>query len=356
LKLLIGGSPSKLFHLREFEKSLESLGVECKLVLDTEYCDGFPSRNIMNWNTRNLRFNSLLKTFKPDAILVDRLRHFGLAASKTNIPLLVHLRGDYWKEMMMAKETLYKSPPKRLALWRWKKIGEECFKHADLILPICMHLENRVREYYPTKKIATMYQGISPDNWYHVEGTKLKHPCVGLLQSAVIWEKVKEMLTLEAVLKKLPDVMFYWVGDGPYRDYVLTRLEKYSNFKWLGSLQYPDKVREYLSEIDVYLLLSGIDMSPLTLLEAQLMEKPVIATSVGGIPELMDNGKTGFLINTGDHLALIDKINTLLFDENKCQSIGKVGRNFVKDHFNWEKISNDFIITLKKQLDLTSRF
>jgi glycosyltransferase involved in cell wall biosynthesis len=349
LKLLIGGSPSKLFHLREFARSLESLGVECKVVLDVDYCDGFPSRKITSWVTSNSRFNDLVKTFKPDSILVDRQRHFGLAASKTSIPLLVHLRGDYWKEIQMAEETLYKSPPKRLALWQWEKIAEKCFEHADIILPICKHLESRVKEYYPTKKTATMYQGITPDNWYHVEGTKLRHPCIGLLQSAVIWEKTKEMLTLEPILKKFPKVMFYWVGDGPYRDYVLSKLEKYDNFKWLGSLQYPDKVREYLSEIDVYLLLSGIDMSPLTLLEAQLMEKPVIATSVGGIPELMDDNKTGFLINRGDHLALIDKIDMLLSNENKRELIGKTGRDFVKDHFSWEKIAKDFVITLKEQ-------
>jgi glycosyltransferase involved in cell wall biosynthesis len=296
LKLLIGGSPSKLFHLREFTKSLESLGVECKLVLDIEYCDGFPSRNIRNWNTSNLRFNNLVKTFKPDAIFVDRLRHFGLAASKTNIPLLVHLRGDYWKEMRMAKETLYKSPPKRLALWRWKKIGEECFKHTDLILPICRHLEKRTLEYYPDQNTEVLYQGINPKNWYKEKGMKLNHPCIGLIQSANIWEKTKEILLLTKIMNKFPQITFYWVGDGPYRNEVLPKLEKFDNFTWLGSLEYPNEVRKFLSEIDVYALISGIDMSPLTLLEAQLMEKPVIATNVGGIPELMIDGKTGFLI------------------------------------------------------------
>ena len=44
-------------------------------------------------------------------------------------------------------------------------------------------------------------------------------------------------------------------------------------FIGLGSLDYPNKVREFLTEIDVYALISGIDMSPLTLQEAQLMEK-----------------------------------------------------------------------------------
>ena len=348
MRLLIGGSPSKLFHLNEFSEELMKLGIETKLVLDTDYCDGFPSRKIFNWFLGNAKFEDLVKSFKPDAILVDRQRHFGLAASKTKIPLLVHLRGDYWKEIKMAKETLYKLPPKRLALWGWERIADKCFEHADLILPICKHLENRAKEYYPKADMDTMYQGINPNNWYPAKGMELNHPCVGLLQSAVIWEKAREMLTLEPVLKKMPHVTFYWVGDGPYRQYITSKLSKYENFKWLGHMQYPDKVREYLNEIDIYLLLSGIDMSPLTLLEAQLMEKPVIATNVGGIPELMINGKTGFLMERGDDQNLIEKIELLLQDENKCKAIGKAGRQFVIENFNWQKIASNFVASLKK--------
>ena len=78
-------------------------------------------------------------------------------------------------------------------------------------------------------------------------------------------------------------------SDGPYRDKILSILNKYKNFVWLGSMNYPDKVREFLDEIDVYALISGLDMSPLTLQEAQLMKKPVLATNVGGIPEVIRN-------------------------------------------------------------------
>jgi glycosyltransferase involved in cell wall biosynthesis len=112
-------------------------------------------------------------------------------------------------------------------------------------------------------------------------------------------------------------------------------------------MQYPDKIREYLSEIDTYLLLSGIDMSPLTLLEAQLMERPIIATRVGGIPELMSDGKTGFLMERGDHEDLIEKIDTLQ-DENKRRTIGESGRQFVIENFNWQKIASKFVASLKK--------
>ncbi len=192
-----------------------------------------------------------------------------------------------------------------------------------------------------------MYQGISPKIWQLKSGMSLKHPCVGLLQGAVIWGKTKEMLSLENVLKSMPDVTFYWAGDGPYREKILSVLDKYQNFEWLGSLEYPNKVREYLSEIDVYALVSGIDMSPLTLQEAQLMKKPVVATNVGGIPELMKNNITGYLIEKGNSEEYIKKLSLLLNDEKRREIMGESGREFIEENFNWSKIAKEFLIILK---------
>ena len=343
LKLLIGGSSSKFFHLREFVKALEKNNVTCKLVEDIEYCDGFPSRRVKNWFQTTTKFRKMISEFNPDIILVDRQRHFGLESIKTKIPVLVHLRGDFWKEIKMAEETTYNTTLKKIVIKQWKKIGEKCFEGADGILPICKYLENVVKEHYPEKKTGVVYSGIDKSRWYPQEGLRLKHPCVGLLQGAVIWEKAKEMITLKNVIKTMPSVHFYWAGDGPYREIVLSELQKFDNFTWLGPLEYPDKVREYLTEIDVYALVSGIDMSPLTLQEAQLMKKPVIATNVGGIPEMMKNNYTGFLTEKGNHKDLNDKISFLLNDEVKSKEMGKNGREFIEKNFSWEKIAQDFL-------------
>jgi len=79
--------------MKEFGDELTKLGVECKLVLDTDYYDGFPSRKLSHWFQSTKKFDKLIRDFKPDAVFIDRLRHFGLAAIKSNIPLFVHLRG-----------------------------------------------------------------------------------------------------------------------------------------------------------------------------------------------------------------------------------------------------------------------
>lgn len=350
MRLLIGASPSKIFHLKEFVDSLSKFDIECKLVLDHEVYDGFPSRKITNWFQTRKKFNELVKTFKPNIILIDRQRHFGLAAIKSRIPLFVHVRGDYWEEIEMAKKTLYKSFPKNIAIHQWEKIGNACFSNAKMIIPICDYLEKKVKIHYPDKPTAVLHQGINSQNWFKTNGMNLKHPCVGLVQSATIYEKTKEMLVLSKVIESFPNITFYWVGDGPYRDYVLPELQKYSNFKWLGKLQYPNKVRDFLSDIDIYALISGIDMSPLTLQEAQLMEIPVIATRVGGIPELMRDGVTGYLVEKGNSDSIIDKIEKLLSDERLRIQMGQAGRRFVEENFDWKIIAKKFFDILKSHV------
>ena len=348
LRLLIGGSPSKIFHLKEFAEELNNLGVNCKLVVDTDICKGFPSRNIADWFQTKKKIQKLILEFKPDIILVDRQRHFAKISSEYKIPLIIHLRGNIWKEIEWAKETTYKSFLKKIALGVWISIAKETFDKSFLIIPICKHLEKIVKNNYPNKKTAVMYQGISSERWYPSKGMKLQHPCVGLLQGAVIWGKAQEMFVLEKVLKSMPNVMFYWVGDGPYRKKILDVLDKYNNFKWLGALEYPEKVRQYLTEIDVYALISGIDMSPLTLQESQLMKKPVVATNVGGIPELMKDKETGFLVEKGNAEELIKKLTILIEDKEKRKNMGNAGRKFVEDNFSWDKIAKDFINNLEE--------
>ena len=148
----------------------------------------------------------------------------------------------------------------------------------------------------------------------------------------------------------MPDVNFYWVGDGPYKDRTISELSQFENFKWLGRLQYPDKVREYLSEIDVYALITGMDLAPLTLKEAQLMKKPVVATNVGGVPEMMIDNKTGFLVDEGDYQGWIEKLSKILNDKDLTESMGKHGKKFVQDTFNWDVGAKKFLDILNSNL------
>ena len=127
----------------------------------------------------------------------------------------------------------------------------------------------------------------------------------------------------------------------------MDELKGFENFHWIGPLQYPDEVRKYLSAIDVYALVTGMDTAPLTLKEAQLMEKPVVATDVGGVGEMMSDKKTGFLIKEGDHVDLINKLSVLLEDKNLVEQMGIEGRKFVENTFSWDKIAMNFVDAAK---------
>jgi len=69
---------------------------------------------------------------------------------------------------------------------------------------------------------------------------------------------------------------------------------------------------------------------------------------VGGIPELMEDGETGFLIEKGNSTELFEKLSLLLNNPEKSKEMGKKGRNVVRDNFNLDKICNDFLNHLKK--------
>ncbi|MDI1496063.1 MAG: glycosyl transferase family 1 [Cenarchaeum symbiont of Oopsacas minuta] len=345
MRLLIAGDKLKLFHLKEFGETLKKQGHDYRLVYDADVYSGFPTKKISSWFTTKHKFKKLVKEFKPDAVFADRFMHFSMATIEEKIPLFAHLRGDYWTELMWYKKTIYKTPHTRFALWYLDRMVNKCLKDATRIYPICSYLKDIVDTRYPNKS-TVLYQGINSSRWYKTDGMDLKHPCVGLVQSANVWVKTKELLLLPRILEKFPNVMFYWVGGGTYQDRILSKLTKYDNFKWLGVLEYYDKIRDFLSEIDIYCLMSGLDMSPLTLQEAQLMEKPVIATKVAGIPEIMSDNNTGYLVGKDNAQEWIQSLSILLNDTKKSNMMGKMGKKFVEKEFNWEKITRDFVSSI----------
>ena len=353
MKLLIAyGSLGKLFHLKEFADELEKQNVEVKLVKDTDYSRGFPSKRISDWYNGDKKFKKLIAEFSPDAIFTDRQSHFAFHAIKTGIPTFILLRGHYWQEYFWGMKTLGKNLKTRIVIWFRNRIAEKVFTNATAILPICKYLENVVKEHYPDQNTGVFLEGINSSRWYHVEKMEFKNPCVGLVQDANWWGKTKELLVLEQVLKKMPHVNFYWAGDGQYRQKITDRLQKFDNFKWLGRLEYPNDIRKFLETIDVYALITGMDLAPLTLKEAQLMEKPVIATDVGGDKEMMLDKKTGFLVDEGNADDIIEKLSRLLNNKQEALEMGKHGAEFVKDQFNWEKVAKNFLNIIKPYMDI----
>ena len=329
--------------------ALQKNDIKCKLIYDIEYSNKFFDVNIRNRLEKQKKLKKLLDEFEPDVVLLDRLSGIATEITKVNIPLFILIRGNFWEESKWAKETIYTSPHKRLSFLKNQRFAKKCFNNASVILPISKYLENVVRKNIPGKKVKLFpADGRDPLEWNQVSGMDLKHPCVGLLQGMNVWGKTRELLTLTKVMKELPEVTFYFAGDGFYRDKIIPKLKNFKNFVWLGSLEYPVEVKKFLSEIDVYLLLSGMEGLGQTIIEALLMEKPVIATNIGGIPELIEDGNTGFLIETGNHEDLIKKINRVFDQPVTASNMGSKGKEIMQEHFAWDSIAKKFMLILNQ--------
>ena len=349
MKLLIAGDKTRFYHLEGFVNALQKNDIKCKLIYDIEYSNRFFDINIKNRLGKQKKLKKLLDEFEPDVVLLDRLSGIATKITKANIPLFILIRGNFWEESKWAKETIYTSPQKRLSFLKNQRFAKTCFNNASVILPISKYLENIVRKNIPEKKVELFpVDGRDPSEWNQISGMNLKHPCVGLLQGMNVWGKTRELLTLTKVMKELPEVTFYFAGDGFYRDKIIPKLKNFKNFVWLGSLEYPVEVKKFLSEIDVYLLLSGMEGLGQTIIEALLMEKPVIATNIGGIPELIEDGKTGFLIETGNHEDLIKKINQVFDQPVIAKNMGTKGKEIIQENFNWDNIAKKFVLILNQ--------
>ena len=355
MKLLIAVDRKRFFLIAQFADELRKKGIECLVIDDLDIYDkDEPGNKYLKWIGTPKKFQKIMNDFKPDIIFTERVSHFSSLVIKTDIPLIIFVRGEDglphdWSKINWKEQTLETSFSNKINIFTKQKIAKKCYEKATLILPICQYLEKIIRSNCPNKDVHVLYQGINQKDWFSEKGMKLKHPCVGFLQGAEIWEKTKEMLLLPDIMKKMPEVNFYWAGDGPYQKKILPILEKFDNFHWLGNLDYPGEVRQFLSEIDVYGLLTGIDMSPHTLLEAGLMKKSVIATNVGGVSESCIDNKTCFLIEKNDPQGWIDKISVLLKHKEKMKLMGNEGFEYVNKNFLWGKIAEDFINILESK-------
>ena len=349
MKILIVGSESRLIHLKHFSYELEKFGIESKVIVDTDFLEKFFSLNLKKKINTNKKLKILLNAFEPNIVLLDRISRIGKIFLDEKIPLFLLLRGNYWKESEWAKKTIYKSPLKFFSVQKNLKLADKIFKDSSMILPISEYLKNEVQMRYPKNKIEVLSaDGRNASDWIQVNNQKLTHPCVGLVQGFNIWGKTRELNTLQSVMRKLPNVTFYLIGDGVYRDEIIPKLEKFENFVWMGNLEYPNEVKKFFSSIDVYLLLSGLEGLGQSIIEAMLMKKPVIASNIGGIPEIVKDGETGFLVNLEDSEQIVRLVNDLLSKPDLVKKITTKAEENVKMNYSWEFLAKKFLDILEK--------
>lgn len=348
MKILIVGEKSRKIHLDDFSDELINLGIESKVIVDTDFIEKTLNLKFGEKRLKKKKRDEILSSFNPDVVLLDRISRIGEFFLRKKIPLFILLRGNYWEEVNWAKSTSEKSNFNTLSIYRNKKLADKIFSQATGILTISEYLKNETIKRYPGKKIDVIYaDGRKISEWTKKKDQNFNHPCVGLVQGLNIWGKTRELETLQDVMEKMPNVTFYFAGDGSYNEKIIPKLKKYKNFIWVGNLEYPEKIKEFFSSIDVFLLLSGLEGLGQSIIEAMLMEKPVIATKTGGIPEIIDDKKSGFLVNSGQSKEIIFLINEILTKPDIREKIIITAKKNVQI-FSWSNIAIEFFEILKK--------
>ncbi len=140
-----------------------------------------------------------------------------------------------------------------------------------------------------------------------------------------------------AVLSKVPEARFLIVGEGPQRRNLERLIRQLGLERSVIMTGYRTDVPDILSITDISCLVSdSAEGVPQAVTQSLAMGKPTIRTSIGGIPELIVDGVTGYLIPPADPEALAEKILSLLKDPAKGAAMGAAGRSLIQERFSCE--------------------
>ena len=141
------------------------------------------------------------------------------------------------------------------------------------------------------------------------------------------------------VLREVPDAIFVIGGDGSLRNYhesLAKSLVVSGNVVFTGRIA-RQEVSYYYAASDVFVIPSIVEAFGLVIIEAMACGKPVIGTNVGGIPDTIIEGLTGFLVSPRDPRGLSEKIVLLLKSSRLRGEMGRAGKEIVKKKFNMEE-------------------
>jgi len=171
-------------------------------------------------------------------------------------------------------------------------------------------------------------------------GLPIDSPVITLV--AVLRAQKRHELVIAAaaeVIKVFPQARFLFVGDGPGRNRVEQEIKKAQLEAQILMTGYREDIPAILSFTDLGIISSVAEGIPQFLFQIMAMGKPVIATEVGGIPEIVTSGVTGVLIPPEDPAALVKAIVQALGDPGSARRLGAEGRRLVEQGYTVEKMA-----------------
>lgn len=139
-------------------------------------------------------------------------------------------------------------------------------------------------------------------------------------------------------LADLPNVKFLIIGDGDYLVSMQQELSKELAMSRVLFLGYRDDVNRILPICDIFVLPTLHETLSIALLEASKHQLPLIASSVGGIPEIIESRVNGILVPPSNPVLLAEAIRELAMDDFKRKMMGEKAKEFVEIKFSEDEI------------------
>jgi glycosyltransferase involved in cell wall biosynthesis len=326
----------KYSHLDYNEKVvIRSVQIKDRAIFQT---DGSFSKIYYLRYLTNLK--QVIKKISPSIIHAHYASSYGLFASLMNFhPIIISVWGS----------DIYNFPNKSLL---HKKIIKYILGSADKILSTS-NVMARYTNKFTNKEISITPFGIDIEKFKSFKSVSIFKPTdivIGTVKSLEEKYGIEYLIRAFKIVKtKFPSLplKLLVVGTGS-QESRLKRIVKelgLSDYTVFTGYINPDKIPFYHNMIDIAVFLS-IDESEsfgVAALEASACEKPVIVSNVGGLPEVVEQNKTGVVVPPQNSEAAAFVLEKLIYDKDLRTSFGKLGRDRVVKNYNWTNSINNMI-------------
>ncbi|MCM2374830.1 GT4 family glycosyltransferase PelF [Aporhodopirellula aestuarii] len=222
------------------------------------------------------------------------------------------------------------------ALFRWLAKG------CDRVVSVCDDgTRLTVREGISPQRTSTICNGVDLSRFENV-GPRADGPVTLVARLSEEKDVANLIRAMAIAIDSSKALRLRIIGDGSERAKLETLTQSLGLERVVEFLGRRSDVADLLAQASVFVLPSRSEGISLTLLEAMARGLPVVATSVGGTPEVVVDGETGLLVPAGDVVALADAIVELNQHAEAAAEMGRQGRKRVEQHFTIERMVHEY--------------
>jgi len=193
----------------------------------------------------------------------------------------------------------------------------------------------------PAEKLVTIHNGIDL-NIPFLSKKQAQKRLIGresplLIGTIAEWTKNKGLIYLikavQTLSSKEPDLVLIGSGENPDKEKMYQYDTKY-NLENVRLIEFIPNAAKYLKAFDIFILPSIKEGLPYTIIEAMAAQIPIISTNVGGIPEMIENNVSGYLINSKKPQLIRQKIEQIINHPDKAKTIAQKARQKAEQEFS----------------------